>query len=174
MDAIASLREGIGVSHWTLEQCLEGVTPEQAHWQPQGLAHSVAASYAHLALSEDGIVHGMLQGKAPLSATAWAKTGISVPPPDPTKLEADWGQWAKTVKVDLPALRQYAQDVYAATDAYLASLKPEDLDRKIEAMAMGQQSLNYVISTILVAHPHEHAGEIAAVKGLQGLKGYPF
>ncbi|MBM2826357.1 MAG: DinB family protein [Dehalococcoidia bacterium] len=174
MDAIASLREGLGSARWLMEGTMEGLTSDQLHWQPSGTAHSVAAGYAHLVLSEDFLINTMVQGKPPLAATSHAgKTGLSeMPPQDPG---ADWLGWAKKVKMDYSAFRQYAQAVNANTEAYLSGLKPEGLDRQIDfsAMGLGSQSVNWVLQTTIIGHITGHCGEIAATKGIQGLKGYP-
>jgi hypothetical protein len=173
MDAIAVLREQMGLNRWLLDGTLEGVTTEQLHWQPAGAAHSVASTYAHLVLGEDFVVNSMIQGKAPLAATTWAgKTGVSEPPPQGSEGTADWSQWAKTMRVDLSALRQYAQAVAASTDEYLANLKPEDLERQLDT-PLGKMSVNGLFFAAVIGHLPGHTGEIAAVKGLQGLKGYP-
>src|SRR5713101_2962239 len=100
-----------------VEGTIEGVTDEQLHWMPAGTAHNIASTYAHLVLSEDMVVNGMIAGKPPLAATTWAgKIGLSEMPPQGSEGPTDWSAWAKTVKVDLPKLREYAKAVYASTD----------------------------------------------------------
>ena len=174
MDAITSLKENFGYTHMVVEGTMEGVTDEKAHWLPSGTAHSIAATYAHLVLGEDAVIHGMIQGTAPLAATTWAgKTGVSEMPPNGSEGEGDWSSWASSVRVDIPALREYAKAVYAATDAYLGSLKPEDLDRKMKAYGPDEQSLNMMFH-LVAGHGNNHVGEISAIKGIQGLKGYQF
>ena len=171
MDAIASLRETLASAHWLVEETMEGVTGEQAGWQPPGCAHPIGALYAHIVLREDGVLHELLQGKPPLAATEWAgKTGVSETPP----IAGDWTVWGRKVQIDLPRLRQYAQAVYGATDAYMAGLEPEDLGRQIDAFpGMGAQTLNWMLGQVAI-HVSSHIGEVSTIKGLQGLKGYPF
>lgn len=82
---------------------------------------------------------------------------------------ADWSEWAGKVQVDLAAFEQY--HAAAATDAYVGGLSEADLDRQLET-PLGSQSVNQMIG-IVTAHLSLHGGEISAVKGLQGLKGYP-
>src|SRR5258708_7062548 len=175
MDAIGSLRENLSSAHWILGGTMEGVTADQAHRPGIGMSHPIAASYAHLVISEDMILNGMLKGAAPLAASTWAgKTGASEMPPMGSEGPANWSDWAKSVKVDLPAMQAYSQAVFAASDAYLASLKPEDLSQKIETFpGIGQQTRNWMLG-ILVGHTYSHTGEISAAKGAQGLKGLPF
>jgi hypothetical protein len=38
----------------------------------------------------------------------------------------------------------------------------------------GKHSVNYYLSVAAIIHPSNHCGEIAAIKGTQDLKGYPF
>jgi hypothetical protein len=177
---VSFLREQLKGAHRLLEGTMEGVTAEQAHWAPPGTANPIGASYAHIVLSEDGTVHGMLKGAAPLLATTWVgKTGVGEPPPGPDPARPgfpDWSEWARRVRVDLPALRTYAQAVYAATDEYLASLTDKDLDRPVDLSALGlkQYTARQLLTGGVLGNAQTHCGEIACLKGLQGAKGYPF
>lgn len=175
--AVAFIRDAVKQAKWWFDGTVADVTPEQAHWQPPGNAAPIAAVWAHLALSTDGIVHGVLQGKPPLFATEWSgRTGLSEPMPQPGT--ADWQDylpWARRVRVDLPALRQYFDTVFAATDAYLASLTDADLRSPLDlsALGVGQVDRAWGLSILLLNHVGTETGEIAVLKGLQGLKGYP-
>ena len=114
----------------------------------------------------------MLQGKAPIyKAQDWAsRTGVQMP--DPGGFNPDW---ARAVRMKLPAFREYAKAVYAASDAYVAGLSDADLDRKVQTGFVGEQTIGFVITNILGWHAAQHTGEIAALKGrMQGLKGLPF
>jgi hypothetical protein len=48
---------------------------------------------------------------------------------------------------------------------------PDELDREIERGSMGKRTLNWWL-TLLVVHAANHTGEISAVKGIRGFKGY--
>ena len=76
--------------------------------------------------------------------------------------------------MDLPSFREYAKAVYAATDAYVAGLPDAALARKIDTGFIGEQTVAFILSNIVAWHVAEHGGEIAALKGVQGLKGLPF
>ncbi|MGZ9148193.1 MAG: DinB family protein [Candidatus Deferrimicrobiaceae bacterium] len=179
-NVISLLREQRKAVHEILEGPMADVTPEAAHWIPPGIALPIGATYAHVVVSEDGVINGMFQGGAPLFAAAWAgKTGLSELPPsfDPKKPGfPDWSGWSRTVKVDLPALKKYAQAVYAASDDYLASLRSRDLDRPVDltALGLGPSTVGYVINNGILGNGFTHCGEIACLKGLQGKRGYPF
>jgi hypothetical protein len=86
----------------------------------------------------------------------------------------DWSlypEWTKRVRFDPAALRAYAQQVYASSDAWLASLTEADLDKQ---NAVFHDSLAHFIARGLIGHVDNLTGEISAAKGLQGLQGYPF
>lgn len=158
-----------GAHNW-LEGTMAGVTDAVAHWQPPGKATPIAAQYVHLLTAEDYFFNAMLTGGAPLMATQYAgKTGFTEPPP-----MGYWGDWARRVTVEISLLQEYAQAVYAATDAYLASLTDTDLARELDltALHMGKMPLGMFLSTVLL-NCGNHCGEIACLKGLQGLQGYP-
>ena len=175
MDSVATLREQFKTAHGMLEGTMQDVTADQASWSPPGIANPLGATYAHTAIGEDLMVNGMLKGAAPFALSSWAsKAGVSEPPPMPD--QGDWDQWARKVKVDVGALRQYAQAVYQNTDQYLASLDDAALDKEIDLSAfhLGKQTVGWFLGNILLSHVHHHCGEISCLKGVQGTKGYPF
>lgn len=170
MNALSVHREAIGTNMQILDMIMADVTPEQAHWVPPGTAHPVAATYAHAALGTDWQINSLFQGGAPLFAGEWAdKTGVSEPRPDQTL------EWAKSVQVDLPAFREYLQVVNAHTLAFVESLTDADLERKVDLsfIGFGEQTLSWCLSALVAGHLRDLCGEIAVVKGLQGLNGYP-
>jgi hypothetical protein len=158
-------------AHGWVEGAVETLTPEQAAWTPPGVAHPAGAQYAHILMTEDFLIGGAVRGGAPLAMSTWqGRTGISELPP-----AGEWAEWARRVEVDLPAARQYAQAVYEATEAYLASATDEDLTRQIDltAFGFGVQTVEYVLNNVLI-NAAAHCGEIACLKGLQGAQGYSF
>lgn len=171
MDVIALLRHEIDWAHQLLEMVMDDVTSEQAHWLPPGIANPLGATYAHAVVVEDGVVRQILMGETPLYLGDWVdRTGISEPRLDSTL------EWARTVRVDLPQARAYARAVYASTEAYLAALKPGELDRVVDltAVELGQRPLGWALEALVIAHLHNMCGEISCLKGLQGARGYPF
>jgi hypothetical protein len=178
MDSITLLRNQIKGAHEVLEGTMADVTQTQMDWAPPGIANPLGATYAHHVTSEDWIVQGILQGGAPLFQTTWAgRHGLSELQPGPGP---DWGDryraWTRSVRVDVAAARKYAQAVYAATDAYLATLTAEDLDRTVDlsVFGMGQMPMSWIISSMIVMHIDNSCGEISCLKGIQGARGYPF
>ena len=172
MNAQALLQQQLAGYHDILEQTIADCQQETLDKNlPGATITSVGSVYAHVVFSEDEILHGMLQGKPALyRAENWAsRTGVA--PPSTPDFKAEW---ARTVKMNLPAFREYAKAVYGATDAYIAALSDADLERKVQTGFIGEQTVAFVMSNILGWHVAEHNGEIAALKGVQGLKGLPF
>ena len=171
MNTVDILRSNLADAHWLLEQTVAGLSPEHLHWSPPGTANTVAATYAHAIGNEDAFVQGKLKGVPLLAEGEWAgRDGISLPIPE---RESDWFAWSRAVRVDLPASRRYAEAVYAATDAYLASLTAAQLDSPPPTPIPGNQTLSWLVYNLLTMHLNLHTGEIAVVKCLQGLQGHP-
>ncbi len=162
-----------------MEATVGNVTTDEAHWSPPGVASPLVANYAHVVVGEDATVNGMLKGDVPLFASEWAgKTGISELPPGPDPNAPgfpDWSGWSHRVRVDLSAMRKYAEAVYAASDEYLASLTDDDLDRSVDlsVLGLGERSLRYLLTNGILGNAFTHCGEISCLKGLQGKRGYP-
>ncbi len=170
MNAIALIREQMNTAHEWMEGTMADVTPEAAHFRPGGSAHPIGSRYAHAVVAEDMLINGVLRGAAPLHAST--PTGLE----DPQAAFFTTHEWAHSVQVDLDALREYARQVYAGTDAYLAGLAPENLDDEVDLSeyGYGKWSLGGFLLSFIFAHVHDIMGEISAIKGVQGLKGYPF
>ncbi|HUZ01038.1 MAG TPA: DinB family protein [Thermomicrobiaceae bacterium] len=172
MDVVSLLREQLRGAHDVLESTIGDTTAEQAHRAPGGTVLSIAANYAHTVCGEDAVA-GLIDGSAPLFQSAWAgRTGVSELPP----LDPPWTEWAARVTLDLAQARGYAHAVYARTDGIVAALSPEDLERPLDlsTLGFGMRTVGFLLSAVLQMHPFLHAGEISAIKGLQGLPGYPF
>jgi hypothetical protein len=120
---------------------------------------------------EDSFVHSLLKGGTPLMDSSYqGKTGASALPS-----MGDWSAWARSVQVDLDQAKAYSQAVYAATDTYLAGLTDADLQREVDLshINLGKQTVGFVF-TLLILNAAAHSGEISALKGINGLQGYPF
>jgi hypothetical protein len=171
MSTTSLIREQLKNAHQWFEGTMAGVTQEQAQWQPPGTAHPIGSRYAHAVVAEDVMVNALVKGEAPLYATTWAgNTGISDPQFNSTL------EWARSVQVDLDDARRYAQAVYDNSDAYLATLKDEGLARVVDLsqQGLGEWPLDAFLLTFVLGHIRDIMGEVSALKGMQGLQGYPF
>lgn len=158
------------MARFVLQGTMADVTPEMANWKPAGQAHPISAIYLHVLQGEDMAVHQMFQGGKPTiwQWDEWEKK-LGVARGVPHTLE-----WAQSVRVTPAQLQPYAKAVDAAVDAYIAGLTEQELNRKVPFYEMGEQTICWLIQFIIVGHINNHTGEIAALKGVQGKKGYPF
>ena len=104
------LADSLKTVHENIEQTMQDVTENVAHWQPQGKALSIAAAYAHAVVSEDAL-SGMITNQKPSIEGDWgSKLCLSVPHP---MMDANWeknfAEWSKTVKMDLSKFKEYAK-----------------------------------------------------------------
>jgi hypothetical protein len=176
MTALKVITENITVARETFEGTLKDITEETAHKDPGGTALPIAALWIHLLVSEDRLVQHLLQ-KAPTleESTFLDKTGASEPmPPFGNK---KWGEehaiWAKRVRISIPVTRQYAAAVYKATDEYVARLSEKDLEKTVTVHGTSQ-TVGWLLGAYLFGHTYALAGEISALKGTQGMRGYEF
>jgi hypothetical protein len=162
-------------AHTVLEQTMEGVTDEVAHFMPPGIANPIAGTYAHVVFSEDLFMNVFLKKAQPLMETTFKdKTGASEV--QPTDWQVAYPKWLKEVKLDVKTFREYAKAVYEASEEYVASLTDEDLDKDVDmsAFGMGTRKVHDFIANLISGHAYPITGEISVLKGIQGLKGYPF
>ena len=169
--AINLLRSQFTQSQEWLEGTLQGVTEEIANYAPAGLPAPIAGQLAHLLTGLDFYFLNMIVGKEPLMTTSFAgKSGLSEPPP----MSGDGAEWGRTVRiVDFAAAQAYSNALFRAIDDYLTTLQDSDLPRELDLGSMGKQKLSYAINYMLL-HNASHTGEIACIKGLQAVRGYPF
>ncbi len=171
MNAIELLHIELKWAHELLDLVMQDVTPGMAAWKPPGTANPLGATYAHAVFSEDAVVNIALRGGIPLYEGDWrGRTGIENP---------QWGiefEWARSLTVDLDAMRTYAQAVYASSESYLAEIDEADLDREVDLTSqdLGVQTVGRILTALVASHLNNMAGEISVLKGLQGGKGYPF
>lgn len=111
------------------------------------------------------IISGMLQGQPSIwERDGWeAKVGI----PNVTRHSQEM---ARGFKADRAALQPYKDAVYASTQAYLDLLTDADL----EGGGGGPMTVADALTNALVGNNLAHTGEISALKGIQGSKGYAF
>ena len=154
-----------------LKQVTDDLTQEQADWTPPGVANSIGALYWHTMSSVDQLAHGWgMGGQASLDQKdSWREKVVLSAAED----EKDHAAQIRDVRVDLTEMHAYSKAVARATNSWLASLTPEDLERKMDT-PVGELNLAQVLETFGAWHINAHCGEIAALKGCQGAKGYPF
>ena len=171
MNTVELLQYSLGNALGILDQVTADVTQEHADWMPPGTANPIGGLYWHTVASVDQIALEWGKGETPLSQReGWQERVLVGPAPEG---EEGHPPEIRETRVDLTALREYAKVITKATQSWLASLTPEDLARKVKT-PIGELSLAQMIETFVIWHINAHCGEISAIKGCQGLKGYPF
>jgi hypothetical protein len=156
-----------GATAGMVGECDDGVLHKSL---PQATVTSIASIYAHAIFAEDFITQGMLQGKAPIYQTDGWEAKAGVPMPSNPEMNREW---AASFKMDVGAFCEYAKAVHASTNAFLDNVTDAELQEKVQT-PIGEQTKEWVVANLLGTHLPQHAGEIAALKGVQGLKGLPF
>lgn len=173
MNSIQLLQYALGSGFGILNQVTSDLTQEQADWQPPGIANPIGATYWHAVTSTDGIVHRWCMGRSPLQESEeWEGKLLTTTAQEPER-GGDYHAYMRAIRVDLAALHEYTQAVSEAIQTWLCNLEPQDLERKLET-PVGELSLAEVMETFVIWHINAHCGEIAALKGCQGVQGYPF
>jgi hypothetical protein len=152
----------------SVDRVMNDMTPELFNWAPPGTANTISATFVHLMKAEDDFLQEVIQGKPSVwESGGWSqKTGIQNPP----GIGEDWSEF-KHRQVAIQPLQEYKAAVWAATDAYLDSLTPEMLDRKLDFHG-NERSVGAMLF-LSGSQSLSHIGEIAALKGIQGAKGLP-
>ena len=169
MDTVEFIRDLDAHMRRLVDDAMQDTTIAQFNWAPPGTASPISAIFLHLLTSEDYFIQSVLQGKPRLWESAgWSnKTGVK----DTPDFGGNWGSF-KQMSLDMEPMVAYQAAVRLATDAYLDSLTLVDLERKVKFA--GRMDTVAYIFTHTICHTISHAGEIAALKGVQGVKGLPY
>lgn len=168
MTILDYIQHQIRMTHWGGAGAFQDLTNAQFNWTPPGRANSIAVTLLHAYGIEDAFIQGKLLNQPQIwDSEGWAaKVGVAEIP--------DLGNgWAgmRVVTLAKELVIAYGQAVQAATERYLATLTLEELDKPVQ---MGPRTGTAAeLLSILVIHNTSHSGEIAALKGFQGLQGQP-
>jgi len=168
MEVLEYIQHQIRDCRHTIDGIMKNMTDELFNWPSPGTANTISATFVHFIHSEDHFIQTIIQGKPTLwESDHWSeKTGVAKPP----HIGEDWSNF-KHMHITLPPLLEYQHAVWAATNAYLTTLTPQELDRKVK-FAGGERSVADML-ILSISQSLAHAGEIAALKGIQGAKGLP-
>lgn len=156
-----------------LAQVVADLTQELADWTPPGIANPIGATYWHAVSGADDVVHRWIRGGEPLRLKdGWEERVLTVSVAKPEH-GGDYLAYMRAIRVDLESLHAYAKAVAEAIQGWLATLTPEELEREIET-PIGKRNIAQMLETFVIWHINAHCGEISALKGCQGVKGYPF
>ena len=147
---------------------MKDVTFDQFNWASPGTCNTISATFIHMTASEDYFVQDVLQGKPHVwDAGNWCeKTWVKKTP----GIGENWDEFKRSTLPLVPFF-EYQKAVWAATDAYIAGLTTQELERKVK-FAGGTRTVGDML-VLAAAQELAHSGEIAALKGAQGVKGLP-
>jgi hypothetical protein len=175
MDIVQYVTGAIRDAHRFNDIAATDLTDEAAVWQPDGTANTIQALIAHMTMGEDNAIQRAIRGGEKLNeqpsgggslflTKGWSDE-LGIPP-------ERGGQWTKGWKLNIPAFQAYRKAVHKATDAWLETLEPDDLDREV-FWFNGPNTVGGLLRMVVIHHQLLHAGEISTLKGQQGLKGLP-
>lgn len=177
---------------------VKDLTQEQIDWMPPGKANTIGSLYWHTIAYVDQLTHercmkpykqitaeewleakrtkkelGMGQTPLRFGAGWQEKVVLAFPPENPEDPFWDVRNVREGLRVNLEALHDYAKTTEEVLLNWVVSLTPEDLDHMIQT-PFGDFSLDKFLEYFIIWHINTHCGEIAALMGCQGLKGYPW
>jgi uncharacterized damage-inducible protein DinB len=143
-------------------------TQEQYNWKPPGTANPIGVVFVHMLAMEDAYIQEILLAQPRLwEQENWEeRLGTRAP-----WRGENWDE-VKAKTLEMETVYEYQNSVRAATDAYIANLTPDELDRRVSFLGAERRVAD--VLAMLVVHNLGHAGEIAALKGIQGVQGLPF
>jgi hypothetical protein len=133
------------------------LTQEQADWKPPGETSSITANYSHIITYVDRVLEEIL---IPCDDSLFQVER----PPDSI---------LQDVHVELTDLHKRAVEIKKAYQVWFSSITPADLDVEFNT-SVGPLTVGQTVELYIVWHINVHCGEISAIKGCQGLKGYPW
>jgi len=198
MTAVELLHYSMKYSFDVFDQVVSDLTQEQADWKPPGELSPISAQYWHIISFADQILHekcmppfselpfeewfeqrlntqDQVSGQTPIRFTKdWQnKVVVDLPPEDPEDFFWDIRVMSENLRIELEALHDYAHEVARTILKWIDTLKLDDLEQKITT-PLGDYSLGNFIVFFIIWNNNVHCGEISAIKGLQGLQGYPW
>ena len=172
MSRVAFIRNYLRSLHKSLDEGAAGLSPEQAHWRPDGKGNHIAFVLWHYTRTVDNIIRFVLQRKP----TVWTEgkwderfgldsraQGTGMSPEDASAVSIS----------DLAAFASYMKEVWREADEYLSTVSEGDLDVKVTVRPLGDLTVEEILGTVLLTHGYTHLGEVWLLRGLQGLQGNP-
>jgi hypothetical protein len=171
VNGVQAIKVAFDGSHRWFQGTIADVTQEHADVVPEGVAHPIGELIAHVLHSEDFMINTAIQGKP----TVWETDGWAERLGVPLMLGQE-SESARAFRCDTQAMRDYSQAVYASTEAFFADLSDADLDGELDLTDMGMDKypLGVFLTNLLLGNNYAHTGEISALKGILGMRGYPF
>lgn len=168
MDTVKFIKQFFVKLHDQIDVVMNETTHEQFNWKPPGTMNPISSIFLHIINAEDIHFHAILQGRPRIWETdGWNdKIGLAAPP----GRGRNWEE-ARAKQLSQNDLADYQLLVRKDTDEYLTGLTNSKLNERVSFVG-GERQVAEVITSLIV-HVASHTGEIAALKGIQGVKGFP-
>ena len=165
MELIDFLRTEVEEGQRMLDIALNDLNDDVANYQPGGTANSIGQILAHVVTGQDRAVNVVMRDMpSVLERNAWQQA---------TGIPAERGKiWEKGWRLKVDGFLDYRQAVKASIQDYLGVVDLNDFEREVPWAGRQVQGW-WLARTIFINHILGHAGEISALKGIQGLKGLP-
>jgi hypothetical protein len=161
------IADGISRGRGVLRRALQGMTPEVLQYRPAGHTNPIGWLAWHIARVEDMHVADLLEQDQLWIGDRWhERFGMAPDARDfGTRQTLEQVNAVSAPSVDL--LLGYYDAVAARTDAYLAALTPEELDRVLDEPQFQPLPTVGVRINSLIHHAAHHAGQIDYLRGLR-------
>jgi hypothetical protein len=158
--------------HAMLDRSVADLTPAQWHAVPAGnpRANTIGFEMWHYARTEDNIVRFILQNRRPTvwMEGSWAeRLGLPAVAQGTGMPSAD----AQAMLIaDIPAFRQYVQDVWRSTSDWLSNPDANTFDTTVQVKPLGEMPAIRALGQVCMTHGFTHLGELELCRTLLGLK----
>jgi hypothetical protein len=164
MDVSELLTEALDRVRAQVPQVVGGLAQEALAWRPDPEANSIGWLVWHLTRIQDDHVADVAGEEQAWTADGWyERFGLPFPPVD-HGFGHDADQVAQ-VRTSADLLAGYHAAVAERTAAYVAGLRPEDLDRVVDTRWDPPVTLGVRLVSV-VGEVHAHVGQAAYVRGL--------
>lgn len=164
MNATEYAKQQCETSFGLLAAIAGGMDDASYNWKPGGTANPAGKTHVHALTSVDFFINVAARDQERLWTAFASKNGL---PENPREM------WSYEGTIPHGAVQEYAAELQKGVLHYVASLIDNDLDYEVETQFYGRKSIGFLVQ-FAATHAIAHGGEIAAVKGVQGLKGLPF
>ena len=172
MSDVELIRNALQRLHGSLDEAMEDLSQEQAHWRPYDQGNHIAFIAWHYTRTVDNVVRFLLQRRP----TVWLERKLDEKFGLDSKAQGSGmaAQDAASLGVsDVPAFCVYMKAVWEEAQAYLDTVTEDELSRELTVRPLGDLTVRELLATTLLTHGFTHLGEIWLLRGLQGLRGSP-
>lgn len=167
MNSIQFIQMALDELHRSFRAEVRELTPEQLRYRPSAEANTVNFLVWHWARVEDSTIHNNIGEPRPLIWTAgrWhERLGVE----ENASGTGFNGEQVGAFQPDRDELLAYFRAVWEESDAAIATLTDDDLDRVLNP-ERPQMTLGRSLQSLLIGHGYWHLGEVRFLKGLQGM-----